>query len=53
MAGVDLAANLPVVLQQVLDALGAPVTSCIGPGRNAPSHSNRPAPSLIAVGLMA
>jgi hypothetical protein len=27
MAGVDLAANLSVVLQQVLDALGAPVTS--------------------------
>ena len=28
------------------------VTSCIRPGRNAPSHSSRPWPSLIAVALM-
>ena len=27
------------------------VTSCIRPGRNAPSHSSRPSPSLIAVAL--
>ena len=28
------------------------VTSCIRPGRNAPSHSSRPSPSLTAVALM-
>ena len=28
------------------------VTSCMRPGRIAPSHSSRPQPSLMAVGLM-
>ena len=28
------------------------VTSCMRPGRNAPSHSSRPAPSLMAVDLI-